>query len=211
ADVAATEQADAEILLGRRDAAQGGPECGAPAGPEPLPIVRPDTQTAAHLIDRLRVGRTFVRKERLEAGLGLQPLVQLVPLDLVRDQRRDDVVDVGLAGHVYRQGLRAVVVPLPAAAGRLHRLPVLDAGAERAGEMLGELTEHHALDGAGDGGQAVDGVDEGARVERAGIRPRVEARVHIAMRRLEGAQPNLTRAAQHRTVGADVQLDLLAP
>jgi hypothetical protein len=208
--VAAAQQAHGEVLLGGRDPAQRRPELGAPAALEAAPVVGRDPQLPTDPLERVRIGGPLAFDEGSDGRRFLQPRVQLVPLDLVGDQGRDDVVDVGRAGHVHRQGVGAIVVPLAAPRRRLHRLPCLDVGAEGPGEMLGELPEHHPLDGARDGRQAVDRVDEGTRVRGGAGRAGMQARVDVAVRRLEGAQADLARTAQDRAVGAHVQLDLVA-
>jgi hypothetical protein len=189
------------------------PELGAPAAAQALPVVGGDPERGAHQLEPVRaVVRRLVmfNNQASDRALSLEPRVHLVPFDLVGDQRRDHVVDVGRAGHVHGQRVGAIVVPLSAARGCLDRLPLVNPGAECPGEMFRQLAEHDAVHGAGDRWQPIDGINERARVDGRAGRPGVEAGVHVAVSRLEGAQPDLARGAQDRAVGTHVQLDLVA-
>ena len=154
------------------------------------------------------------------AGLGRRALARrpaggehapadLVPLDLVGDQRRDEVVDVGLRGEQDGEHLVAAVVPAPAARGRLDRVPLLerpDAGAAEERRLLAhddDLDADHRL------GQAPDRVDEGAEVDLVALGQRVQRGAHRHVRGLEHAQARLAAGAQQRGVRALVELDLV--
>src|SRR5207302_9362252 len=163
--------------------------------PQPLPVVGCDVQTCPYPLEQPVVWHGVAFDERLGGRLGREPCMQLVPFDLKRDERRNDIVDVGRAGHMHRQRARAVVVPLTASRGRLHRLPILDAGAESLGEVLWQLTEKYPLDRADDRWQPVDRVDQRASVDVGAARARVEAGIHVAMRWLECAQVDLAGGA----------------
>ena len=135
--------------------------------------------------------------------------MQLVPLDLVGDERRDQVVEVRGRGEQHRHRPVVAVEPAPAAGGRLDRVPLLDPAEARALEDLRLLAhdDHRRLPHAR--GQPPHRVQEGAEVDLVGRRERMQARVHRAVRRLEHAQQRLARRPQQRRVRAVVELDLV--
>ena len=71
-----------------------------------------------------------------------QPQAQLVPLDLVGDERRDQVVEVRRRGEQHGHRAVAVVVPAPPPGGRLERRPVVERADAVAREDLGLLAHH---------------------------------------------------------------------
>ena len=140
---------------------------------------------------------------------GAQPQAQLVPLDLVGDERRDQVVEVGRRGEQHRHRPGAVVVPAPPPGGRLERRPVVQRPDPVAREDLGLLPHHDHARVRDRVGQPPDRVQERAEVELLRAGERVQARRHRAVRRLEHAQQRLAARAQQRRVGAVVELDLV--
>ena len=138
-----------------------------------------------------------------------QQRVQLVPLDLVGDERRDQVVEVGGRRQQHRHRPVVAVEPAAPAGGRLDRVPILDPAEARAVEDLRLLAhdDHRRLPHAGR--QPPHRVHEGAEVDVVGRGERVQARVHRPVRRLEHAQQRLARGPQQRRVGAVVELDLV--
>ena len=142
-------------------------------------------------------------------SLGAQPQAQLVPLDLVGDQRRDQVVEVGGRREQHRHRPLLVVVPAAAPGRRLERRPVVERADALPGEDL-RLLAHDDHARRGDlVGQAPDRVEEGAEVELLRAGQGVQARGHRAVRRLQHAQQRLAARAQQRRVRAVVELDLV--
>jgi len=133
--------------------------------------------------------------------------VQLVPLDLVGYERGHHVVDVRRAGDVDRERVAAVEAPDAAARRGVDGLPGVDRLAERGGELLGELSEYHALDLGHAVRQAVDRVDESARIRMGVGRAGVEHRAGREVGGHERAQLHVARAAQDGTIRPNVQLD----
>ena len=133
----------------------------------------------------------------------------LVPLDLVGDQRRHEVVDVRRAGQQHRERSRrrrrtsaaGGPGPRPRASRSTSRPPAISASADWP------MTTCRAPAIAV--GQAADRVQEGAEVELLAVGQRVQARAHRPVGRLEHAQPRLTAGPQQRRVGALVELDLV--
>ena len=70
-----------------------------------------------------------------------QQRVQLVPLELVGDERRDRVVEVGRRRQQHRERAAPGVVPAAPPGGRLDRLPVLDPAEPGLRERLGLLAD----------------------------------------------------------------------
>ncbi len=140
---------------------------------------------------------------------GPQDGVQLVPLDLVGDERRDQVVEVGARGEQDGHRAHPGVEPPAPAGGRLDRIPALeraDAGAAEDVRLLPHRDHRRAPDPLR---EPAHRVQERAQVELARRGQRMQARVHRAVRRLEHPQQRLARRAQQRRVGAVVELDLV--
>src|SRR5438270_467460 len=74
----------------------------------------------------------------VQAGVAQRP-VELVPLDLEADQRRQEVVDVGRRREEHGQRARAVVVPGAAPGRRLDPLPAVHVGAQGIAKAAGAL------------------------------------------------------------------------
>ena len=136
----------------------------------------------------------------------LQRLVQLVPLDLIGDQRRHEVVNVGHGRDEHRERA-SVLVPAPAPGWSLQRLPLHDVRAEDCLEALRALAHHHVpavLDGPR---QPARRVEERTHVALRLARKRVQHRAHADVRLHQRVDLDLARALQHRRVRAHVELD----
>ena len=200
ADGAAAEHPHAQVEPALADVAHPLGEALAPGAAQARPVLLRAAERGGALGRRGRVGEALGRAQ-LHA--------QLVPLDLVGDERGDQVVEVGGGGEQHRERAVAVVEPAAAAGGRLERLPVLDR-ADAVALEDDRLLAHHDHLRVGDlVGQAAGGVEEGAEVEVLGGRQRVQARVHRAVARLQHAHERLARGAQQRRVRAVVELDLV--
>ena len=153
----------------------------------------------------------LARSRGLSGGLSveldvLQRGVQLVPLDLVRNQRRDEVVDVRHRSD--QDGKRvAVVVPAPPAGGSLDRLPLHDVRPEHRPETLRALSHDHVPRAIDRAGQPAHRIKERAHVALRLPGQRMKDRAHADMRLHQGVDLDLARALEHRRVGADVELD----
>ena len=200
ADRAAAQHPHAQVEPALGDVAQPRAEPLAPRVAQARPVLLRPTQRGGALRGRHVVAER-VRGAHLHA--------HLVPLDLVRDERRDQVVEVRGGGEQDGERALAVVEPAAPARGRLERLPVLDRADAGALEDDRLLAHHDHLRVGDLVGQAPRGVEEGAEVELLGGRQRVQARVHRAMARLEHAHQRLAGGAQQRRVGAVVELDLV--
>ena len=200
ADGAAAEHPHAQVEPALGDVAQARAEARAPRVAQARPVLLRAAERRGAL-----AGRRVVA-ERL-GGAHLH--AHLVPLDLVRDERRDQVVEVGGRGEQDGERALAVVEPAPPAGGRLERLPVLDRADAGALEDDRLLAHHDHLRVGDLVGESPRRVEEGAEVELLGGRQRVQARVHRAVARLEHAHERLARRAQQRRVRAVVELDLV--
>ena len=195
----AAEHPHAQVQPLRGDPLQPRREHLAPCLHELDPVVLHPAQRGREL------GRPGPGRDRRAA----HPQAQLVPLDLVGDERRDEVVEVGRRGQQHGHRAVAVVVPAAAPGGRLERRPVVERADAVASEDLG-LLPHHDHAPAGDlVGQPADRVEERAEVELLRAGQRVQAGAHRAMRRLQHAQQRLAAGAQQRRVRAVVELDLV--
>ena len=118
----------------------------------------------------------MLRQKQL-GDLALQQRVQLVPLDLVGGQDRDQIVDVRAAGDEHRQPMRAVEVHPAAASRRVDTLPVRDRiiGVDK---RLLQLTEQDEIDFGHAGGQPQAGVDQRGNVRLRAARVNVQRRLH---------------------------------
>ena len=201
ADLRAAEHAHAHRLALVGDRLHVLLEARAPRVGQPRPVVGRAAER-----HRARLGRRALH--RRPAG-GQHAPADLVPLDLVGDERRHEVVDVGLRGEQDREHLVAAVVPAPAARRRLDRVPLLEGPDARAAEERGLLAHDDDLDADHRLRQAPDGVDEGAEVDLVALGQRVQRGPHRHVRGLEHAQARLTARAQQRRVGALVELDLV--
>ena len=199
ADLAAAEDADAQLELAAADLLDERAEA---AGPR-LADAHPVGERAAQRL-RAPAGVDLVRRvgRRGEA-------VQLVELDLVGDEGGDQVVEVRARRDQHGERAGAVVVPAPPAGRRLDGLPVVQGAEAVAGERRRLLTHDDELRAPHAGREPVGGVQEGAEVELLGVGAGVQARAHRAVRGLEDAQERLARRPQQRAVGAVVELDLV--
>ncbi len=169
-----------------------------------LPQARPVVRLAAELRGALLGSHALDRP----AG-GTHALTDLVPLDLERHQRRDEVVDVRHGGKQHRERPVASVVPAPAPRGRLGLRPRLDVHAN-GGERLDVLAHHDQRRPDDAVREAPDRVEERAEVQLVAVGERVQAGSHRPVRWLEHAQPRLAAGAQQRGVRPLVELDLVA-
>ncbi len=167
------------------------------------PVLGAPTKLARALLGR-DVGRARRRPSR-----GALADADLVPLDLERDERRHQVVDVRGAGQQHRERPAAAVVPAAPAGGGLRLLPAFDRDAARA-QLLDILAHDYELRPCDPVGQAAHRVEEGAEVELLAGGERMQARAHRHVRGLEYAQLGLAARAQQRRIRAHVQLDLVA-
>ena len=196
----APEHPDPQVELAVADLAHEPAEPFGPGLVHPPPVT---LRAAAGLgdVQRLRVLGQLRRAHQR---------VQLVPLELVGDQRRDRVVEVRRRGEQHRERAGAGVIPAPPPRGRLLRLPVLDPPESGAREGLGLLAHDDPGCLPDRVGQAAQRVQERAQVRRLDVvRERVQARVHRGVRRLQDAQQRLTGGTQQRRVRAVVELDLV--
>ena len=137
--------------------------------------------------------------------------MKLVPLDLVRHQRRDHVVQVGGRGDRDGQRRGAVPVPLAPPARRRDAPPAPRCRRRWRGEICsGSWPSTTRSTAAMQDGSRCDGVDEGAGIGLVRVGARVEARPDPLVGRLEGAHRHVARRAQDRGVGPDVQVDGVA-
>ncbi len=199
AGLRAAEHPDPQVEPRARDLVEERREV-APRLADPHPVL-------GRAAERVRAGRRVGIAGR---ALGrAQRRVQLVPLDLVGDERRDQVVEVGRRRQQHRHRALVAVEPPAPAGGRLDRLPVLDRAEAGARERL-RLLAHDDHGGPPDRGrQAPQRVQERAEIDVARRRQRVQARVHRAVRRLEHPQQRLAGRAQQRRVRPVVELDLV--
>ena len=198
ADVGAAEQLNAQVQPPLGDLQQTRAGAAAPRRVQALPV-RP--RAAEQL-------RGLVRRRRRRAGHA-QAGTQLVPLDLVGDERRHEVVEVRGRGQQHREAAVTGVVPVAAPGRGAERRPV--GGEAEAGlrERLGLLAHDDQTCVRDRVREAAGGVDEGAQVDLVRRRVRVQRGAHRAVGGLEHAQQRLPRGAQQRRVGAVVELDLV--
>ena len=123
ADGAAAEHPHAQVQPALVDVAHPLGEALAPGAAQPRPVLLRAAERGRALGRRGRVG---------QAVGGAQLHAQLVPLDLVGDERGDQVVEVGARREQHRERALAVVEPAAPAGGRLERVPVLDRADARA-------------------------------------------------------------------------------
>ena len=169
------------------------------------------------LLEPMPVLGAAAEQPRAGLGVGLIPefgggthdaQADLVPLDLVGDERWDQVVDIRGARDQHCERAVGADVPTPAARRGLRLGPVRDV--EAVGDQrLGGLPHDHVRGTSDRLWQAADRVQEGAEVEVLAVGQRVQARAHRAVRGLEHAQAGLAARAQQRRVGAQVELDLV--
>ncbi len=200
ADLRAAQHAHAQVhpLLG--DQPQALVEALAPSRAQARPVVRRAAQRLGALLGR----RLVLRRP---AGRALAN-AQLVPLDLERYQRGNEVVHVGRARQQHGVHPVTAVVPAPPARRGVRLVPLVDDDAV-AREDLGLLAHDHEL-GAGDPvREPPDRVDERAQVGLVAVRQRVQARADRPVRGLEHPERRLAARAQQRVVGALVELHLV--
>ena len=202
ADLAAAEHADAQVQAAVVDLVEEVAQRAVPCVAHADPVV---LGAAVGLGARLRIGIAAVAGTPARAQRG----VQLVPLDLVGDQRRDQVVEVRRRREQHGQRAGPVVEPAPAAGGGLDGVPLLDAAEPGAAEDDRLLAHHDHRRLPDVGREAAHRVHEGAEVRLAVGGERVQAGVHGRVRGLQHAQVRLARGAQQRRVGAVVELDLV--
>ncbi len=139
----------------------------------------------------------------------LKRAMQLVPLDLKRDQGRHEVVDVRCRRDQDGQRVLAVVVPAPATRRGLDRLPAHDLRAQDGLESLRALAHDNAAAAADRGRQPPHGVEQRTHIGLWLRGERVEDRSHPEMGLDQRLDLDVTRALQHGRVRAHVQLDCM--
>ena len=137
----------------------------------------------------------------------LEERVHLVPLQLVGDQGRDEVVDVRRRSDEGCDRLLAVVVPAAPPGRCLDLLPAEDVDAQLGADRTGALAEDDAAGLGYRRRQPAHRVDQGAHVDAGLGGERVEGALHPHVGLLEGVEANLAGALQHGRVGAHVELD----
>ena len=178
---------------------------------EPAEAVRPGLAHARPVLLGAAARLGDVQRLGVVRQLGrAQQRVQLVPLELVGDERGDRVVEVGRRGQQHGERAAPGVVPASPPGGRLGRLPVLDPAEPGLRERLGLLPDDDHARLVDRRRQAPKGVQERAEVGPLHVvGERVQARAHRGVRRLEHAQQRLARRPQQRRVRAVVELDLV--
>jgi hypothetical protein len=121
---------------------------------------------------------------------GDQPFAELVPLELVRRQDRDEIVDIGSRRDEHGERLPAIPAQGPAATARAHDLPALDRKARRP-ELDRALTEHDSADVRHAVGKARGAVREGGQVGIRVLGAEVQARARVEVCLLEGAHADV--------------------
>src|SRR5258708_8445768 len=128
-EVAAADQPQDDPALVSFDRREGGFEFLTPSLAQALPVALGGARCVS--------GGGVVERDIL------QQAVQLVPLDLVGDEGRNQVVDVRWRGDQDRARV-AAVIPTTASGGRFDRLPAEDVRAEHGSETLWALAHHHS-------------------------------------------------------------------
>src|SRR5262249_50751996 len=130
ANVRAAQHAQSEVLALLANCKEISPEAITPDNLKTAPVLGSDVQALAYNLGDLGVDRrrTFhaALKELHGGGVGVEEPVKLVPLDLERDQGRDDVICVADTGDEGGQSVFAIEEPLAAAGGGRDSLPLLD-------------------------------------------------------------------------------------
>ena len=137
----------------------------------------------------------------------LEERVHLVPLQLVGDQRRDQVVDIRSRGDQGGDGLLAVVVPAPPARRRLDLLPAEDVHVQLGADRTRALAEDDPAAVGDRSRKAAGGVDERAHVDLGLGGERMERALHADVGLLQSLDPDLAGALEHRRVGPHIELD----
>ena len=205
-------------VAGVRAAEHPHPQRQPPLGDQPHPFAErlaprlaqagPVVGAAAELA-RALLGRDVRGARRVRPARAAHANADLVPLDLERDERRHQVVDVRGAGQQHCERAGTAVIPAAPAGGGFGLLPGLDRDAA-GGQRLDVLAHDDEL-GAGDPvREPADRVQERPEVELLARGERVQARSHRHVRGLEHPQRGLTARAEQRRVRAHVQLDLVA-
>ena len=181
----ATEHPDAQRQVGLGDLAEAARERGAPRLLEPLPVVDRAAEDA-----RALVGTGEPLRPRPADRAQLAP--QLVPLDLVGDECRDEVVDVGGRGEQDAPLAVGPLVPLPSPRGRLGGRPVGQRQVD-GGELLLLLAHDHDTALVDARGKPLRRVQERAEVEILRTGERMQRGLDRDVRRLQDPQLRLTR------------------
>jgi hypothetical protein len=132
--------------------------------------------------------------------------MELVPLDLVRDESRDEIVDVRRGRDENGERVLAIVVPAAPPGGRFDRLPGMDVGVEHGPKALRALT-HDDMPAAADRiREPADRVEQSTHVDLRLGGQRVQHRAHAQVGLHKRLDLDLARALQHGRVGAHVEL-----
>ena len=201
ADLRSAQHPNAEVHAPLGDQPHAFLEAVAPRLAQPFPVVRRAAESLGAGLGRRLALRWPARRPLAHADL--------VPLDLERHERGDQVVHVRGARQQHRVCAVARVVPAAPPRRGVGLVPVVDHDAV-ASEDLRLLAHDHELGSRDPVGQAADRVDQGAEIGLVGVGQGMQARAHLAMGRFEHAQVRLAARAQKRVVGALVELDLVA-
>ena len=197
ADLGAAQELDAQVHGPVPDSGDEVPHPGAEQHRQPGPVV---------LFDLEQRGRLGQERLRIQIGGLTEPGMGLVPLDLGRDQDRDQVVEIRAAGECDRQGpAGAVPPPATAAGGGHHRPPVGGLGAASPKKPVGVLAQADVLKLKHHRRQTMEGVEEGSAVEPLLCPQGVQRGLHLQVGALQHLEADLPRRAQHRPVGADIE------
>ena len=134
--------------------------------------------------------------------------MHLVPLDLVGNDRWNEVVEVGGGGDVGGEDVAAVPVPAAPAPGGGDGFPGVEFGIARADEGPLGLTEDDVLDVDDAGRNAVGRVEKGVEVWLGFLGAGVERGFGGEVGRLEGGDTDGAGALEQGGIGAGVQFDL---
>src|SRR5450631_586181 len=192
-EMAAADEPEYDPAFPSLDGRQVGVERVTPCIVQALPVVLRGTGCLARLVVR-------------ELDF-LESTVQLVPLDLIRDERGDQVVDVRSRGDEHRQRVLAVVVPAAPASRRLDRLPREDVSVKDGPKALWALAHDHVAAAADRRRQPPNRVQESTHVGLGLGSQWMQNRAHAEVRLNERFDLDVARALQHGGVGPYVKLD----
>jgi hypothetical protein len=175
----------------------------APRVLQPTPVIDAAAELSCALLGR-DPGLVGLRP----AG-GPHPNADLVPLDLERDQRGHEVVDVRRARHQHRERALAAVIPSAPSRRRLRLLPRVHRDPV-CPKRLDVLPHHDEVRSDDAVGEPADPIQERPEVEFLARGERVQARAHCAVGGLQHPKLRLAARAQQRVVGPLIELDLVA-
>ncbi len=191
-------------VAGVRAAEHPQPQRQPPLGDQPHPFAErlaPCIAQAGPVLDaaselaRALLGRDVRGARRVRPARAAHANADLVPLDLERDERGHEVVDVRGAGQQHCERAGAAVVPAAPAGGGFGLLPGLDRDAA-GGQRLDILAHDHELGARDPVGQPLDRVQKRAEVELLAGGEWVQTRAQCAVGRLEHPQLRFAARAQ---------------